>query len=43
LGHAWLVTPEPREIQELFGQNRRPLSDENALTLEVTIRSERPG
>jgi hypothetical protein len=43
LGPAWRVTPDPRKIQELFGQNRRPLSDENALTLEVTIRSERPG
>ena len=40
-GPAWLVTPAPRQIQELFGQNRRPLSDENALTLEVTVRSER--
>ncbi len=40
-GPVWLVTPEPRQIQELFGQNRRPLSEENALTLEVTIKSER--
>lgn len=40
-GPAWRVTPEPRQIQELFGQNSRPLSDENALTLEVTVRSER--
>ena len=40
-GPAWLVTPEPRQIQELFGQNRRPLSDDNALTLEVTVKSER--
>jgi hypothetical protein len=40
-GPAWLVSPEPRQIQELFGQNRRPLSDENALTLEVKIKGER--
>jgi len=40
-GPAWLVTPSPRQIQELFGQNRRPLSHDNALTLEVTIKSER--
>jgi len=40
-GPAWLVTPMPHQIQELFGQNRRPLSADNALTLEVTIRSER--
>lgn len=41
-GPAWIVTPAPRRIQELFGQNLRPLSDENALTLEVAVRSERP-
>ena len=40
-GPAWLVTPSPRQIQELFGQNRRPLSHDNALTLEVTVRNER--
>jgi hypothetical protein len=40
-GPAWLVTPAPRQIQELFGQNRRPLSYDNALTLEVTVRNER--
>jgi len=40
-GPAWLVKPDPRQIQELFGQNSRPLSDDNALTLEVTIKSER--
>jgi hypothetical protein len=40
-GPVWRVTPEPRQIQELFGQNRRPLSEENALTLEVTVKSER--
>lgn len=40
-GPAWLVSPDPRQIQELFGQNRRPLSDDNALTLEVKVKSER--
>jgi hypothetical protein len=40
-GPMWIVSPDPKQIQELFGQNRRPLSDDNALTLEVTVKSER--
>ena len=41
-GPVWHVSPAPRQIQELFGQNLRPLSDENALTLEVKVKGERP-
>ena len=39
---AWRVAPPPRRLQELFGQNSRPLNEDNALSLEVVVRAKTP-